>query len=873
MYAQNLEFSSESDIGNLVVVFMLIRVHFSILIFTVAIKLLAASVTGSDPVDDVKLLISTLTLGNANTFQDELRAKLDSIDSAYAFEGGISSLWTRLGGVGLLDALSQSEELRRRYACLPFELAAKLLIPSGFETAFARGSGLDDFCDAYSSEIKACLLISNGVVGSSSRVSFASSMPALCPSIFGTPDVKLVALRHRLNKRLPSIRPVDERLHNISLSHMDAFELAVGVLNGSPADLRWGLGRITDVSFVEGELVEDEMTFCEWLEWASAQAFDPETGLFTIDSGFVALRSIGSLQHMSAFARMLALALMHGCSDMRVHHLPTILVSSLFEPQSELETSPGGFQAVLESFRSGFSSLVPLELFQELLTAAELVDALGGDVSTRPSFEVDDNLGAFFLALGPEFHGQPAEMCWIQAGGPQMLLTAMDDDENLRLLITTATNLNVAAGEELAFSRSIGFLQFCEINSNSIQRMLVSDRMGFSTVLREAAAGSIESAIEMGFAANLHLYCPAVVATLEMREVVLAHRLLRHFSIEADAESSGIAPLVRRESVFNDSIRPLLDARDNVRMGVARVTFLDENGQGAGVVNDWLTETIAQAFGAEEGLFETSEEAPYFLQVVDCGTDLDSGKVERFRAVGRLIALCLIEGRPLGVPLPILFTARLVGIPDSLDDIREDFPVMYNSLRAMVEMTAAELESASIEVDDRLVTVENRHEAIHEKIGSLLNESLAFSVIQTAFREIIPIDLLQDLLSPSELHRILIGTPEIHLDGLGEHVHLDGYELSDPQIRWLFNILHSFDQIKLRLFLKFVTASPVLPISGLQGLGHPISISRSRPDPTKTLPTASTCFSDLRLPEYASEDFLRSNLTLAIHASAAMGLA
>ena len=306
---------------------------------------------------------------------------------------------------------------------------------------------------------------------------------------------------------------------------------------------------------------------------------------------------------------------------------------------------------------------MPLELFQELITAAELVDALGGDVSNRPSFEVDDNLGAFFLALDPEFHGQPAEMCWIQAGGPQLLLTAMDDDQNLRLLITTATNLNVVAGEELAFSRSIGSLQFCEINSNSIQRMLVSDRMGFSTVLREAAAGSIESAIEMGFAANLHLYCPAVVATLEMREVVLAHRLLRHFSIEADAESSAIAPLARRETVFNDSIRPLLDARDNVRMGVARVTFLE------------------------------------------------------------------------------------------------------------------------------------------------------------------------------------------------------------------FNILHSFDQIKLRLFLKFVTASPVLPISGLQGLGHPISISRSRPDPTKTLPTASTCFSDLRLPEYASEDFLRSNLTLAIHASAAMGLA
>ena len=110
---------------------------------------------------------------------------------------------------------------------------------------------------------------------------------------------------------------------------MDAFELAVGVLNGSPADLRWGLGRITDVSFVEGELGEDEMTFCEWLEWASAQAFDPETGLFTIDSGFVVLRSNGSLPHMSAFARMLALALMHGCSDMCFHHLPTILVSSL----------------------------------------------------------------------------------------------------------------------------------------------------------------------------------------------------------------------------------------------------------------------------------------------------------------------------------------------------------------------------------------------------------------------------------------------------------------------------------------------------------------------------------------------------------------
>ena len=72
-----------------------------------------------------------------------------------------------------------------------------------------------------------------------------------------------------------------------------------------------------------------------------------------------------------------------------------------------------------------------------------------------------------------------------------------------------------------------------------------------------------------------------------------------------------------------------------------------------------------------------------------------------------------------------------------------------------------------------------------------------------------------------------------------------------------------------RALLLFATGSNQAPIGGLARL--PFKLQRMCPD-TDALPTASTCFNTLLLPDYADEDKLRRKLLLALRECSGFGL-
>jgi E3 ubiquitin-protein ligase TRIP12 len=107
-----------------------------------------------------------------------------------------------------------------------------------------------------------------------------------------------------------------------------------------------------------------------------------------------------------------------------------------------------------------------------------------------------------------------------------------------------------------------------------------------------------------------------------------------------------------------------------------------------------------------------------------------------------------------------------------------------------------------------------------------------------------------------------------------------GYTHDSRAVKYLFDIMCSFNYDEQRQFLQFITGSPRLPVGGLRSLVPPLTIVRKTVDSssfttttsTSTsnsnsesyLPSVMTCVNYLKLPDYASIDVMREKLTIAM---------
>jgi E3 ubiquitin-protein ligase TRIP12 len=88
------------------------------------------------------------------------------------------------------------------------------------------------------------------------------------------------------------------------------------------------------------------------------------------------------------------------------------------------------------------------------------------------------------------------------------------------------------------------------------------------------------------------------------------------------------------------------------------------------------------------------------------------------------------------------------------------------------------------------------------------------------------------------------------------------------QVQYLLTVMSELGPDDKRLFLRFITGSPRLPIGGFAGLSPKLTIVKASTAPgthqDEKLPTCSTCQVYLKLPPYTSIDILREKLLFAI---------
>jgi hypothetical protein len=131
---------------------------------------------------------------------------------------------------------------------------------------------------------------------------------------------------------------------------------------------------------------------------------------------------------------------------------------------------------------------------------------------------------------------------------------------------------------------------------------------------------------------------------------------------------------------------------------------------------------------------------------------------------------------------------------------------------------------------------------------------------------VLPVEVLP-LFSGEELRDIFCGNPDVDVDLLKSVVEYEGYQETDEVIEFFWETLREITNDDRKKFLQFVWARNRLPMREAD-FEAPFKIQKDSINTgdraNQALPSASTCFFSLTLPEYTSQQTLKDKLLFAI---------
>jgi hypothetical protein len=444
---------------------------------------------------------------------------------------------------------------------------------------------------------------------------------------------------------------------------------------------------------------------------------------------------------------------------------------------------------------------------------------------------------------------------------------------SLKMVVTTIfrllSDISVPKGQETKFAIDSGLSAFCSLHAAVIGKAL-QDFQGLDWVNRplHSNGNGAELISQFAFARNLEKFCPNLVeGSSQIKGIVLAHRLYDHYIFQT-VRFFGIAVMVNRASAFDESVNILVHASpEQIYLGVQSARFIGEHSIGLGPIKDWFSAVAKQIYNPYYALFEVGTDALKTTYLSPMSVHQDGYRI-LYEAVGRFLALAVVQGNPIGVTLPNWFFSMLMEQPIELEDIKNESKDVYNMLSLIMSCDNDEdLEMYSMDIDGEEIvpTMDNREEVVQRRLQALIPSDVRtqFEAIKSAFLKIIPLNLLKDLIKGSDLRGLVFGNPTIDVEDLIKNMNPNnGYSRASLQITWLNNVLRSLSDDQLKLFVRFLTSSPQVPLGGFAFIRPPLQVDvGGAPD---SLPTTSTCFNQLHLPRYSSEQQLREKLLIAL---------
>jgi len=363
--------------------------------------------------------------------------------------------------------------------------------------------------------------------------------------------------------------------------------------------------------------------------------------------------------------------------------------------------------------------------------------------------------------------------------------------------------------------------------------------------------------------------------------------------------------VIRRDRYVEDGLAELNGLGRGLK-GLIAVEFVDVHGlkepgiDMGGVFKEYLIELITLVFGPSFGLFKANPNEDLFPNPMS--RDLQPSHLQLFEFLGRMFGKAMYDGIVLDIPFAYFFLSRLLGRPSSLNELRfldadlyknllmcksyegdvEDFGLTFSVTEDHFgKVIEKELIEGGSETD---VTAENVHQYIYLVAHVRLNQDIAVqsNAFLSGFRELINAEWVQ-MFNQRELQRLISGDDggDFDVEDLKAHTeYYGGYGPGNSTIKDLWKVVNEFSAEEKSAFLRFVTSCPRPPLTGF-GAMHPtfkiqmvdcgVSGWEFWTD-AERLPSASTCFNLLKLPNYNKRSTLREKLKLAMESGASFGL-
>lgn len=276
----------------------------------------------------------------------------------------------------------------------------------------------------------------------------------------------------------------------------------------------------------------------------------------------------------------------------------------------------------------------------------------------------------------------------------------------------------------------------------------------------------------------------------------------------------------------------------------------------------------------------------------------------KFKALGVLFSLAIYNGITLPVTFPLAFynlmlNSRFKFSDDytSIDYIRDGWPDLARSFQTLldwkdgdvadvfmrdyafsyevfghrvdIDMTERD-EDTSSPSETRLVTNENRGAFVRDYVVHLILHSIRpqLKAFKNGFLTCLSPRSLE-FFTPHTLKKLVEGTQNISVPELRACATYEDYNSTHPSVRMFWEIVQGYSQEDVTRLLEFVTASDRVPVTGYKSLTF--NIVRMGND-SEHLPTSSTCFGKLYLPDYRDKEKMQRKLQLAIQNAKGFGV-
>lgn len=276
----------------------------------------------------------------------------------------------------------------------------------------------------------------------------------------------------------------------------------------------------------------------------------------------------------------------------------------------------------------------------------------------------------------------------------------------------------------------------------------------------------------------------------------------------------------------------------------------------------------------------------------------------KFKMLGVLFSLAIYNGITLPVTFPLAFynfmlNSRFKFLDDhtSIDYIRDGWPALARGFDDLLQWKTGDVadifmreyafsyevfgRNVDIDMTERnddttlpsetaLVTNDNRGEFVRDYVMHLIMHSVRaqLKAFKKGFHTCLNKRSLE-LFTPKMLKNLVEGTQTISVAGLRACATYEDFDATHATVRTFWEIVETYSQEDLSHLLEFVTASDRVPITGYKSLTF--DIVRMGGD-SEQLPTSSTCFGKLYLPEYKDRDKMERKLKLAIQNAKGFGV-